>query len=522
MGIRPSQHVGAVAVAPVITSDPVRIFWSTQQTQVFDWFQTKYPQGKGPVHLIVRARAGTGKTTTIIEGVNRAPEDSILLCAFNKRIAVELASRVTNPNVQVKTLHALGLRLIRREWAGMPVTEKGLRGQWLTAQAVRQTEKDNGEKTPYRILSLITQLHTKGREMVPLTYSPQLLTALALRFDLVPDEGWGKYDQAFVVMAAHRAMQMAQEIPPDSGIGVDWADMLFLPLVWNLTAPDYQLGVVDEAQDMTVAQLELFQRCVSGRICVVGDDRQAIYGFRGADSGSLDRLKKELQALELPLTETYRCAGTIVAKAQMLVPDLVGLRQEEGIVDKGDFGPMLDLCQPGDFVLSRLNAPLVSVTLRLLRQGTRARMAGRDLGQGILKILKKLKITEAMSLSRCVDTVQAWERQTVTKLAASGVHDLIARTKDQAGMILSFCEDVDSVQEMLQKMEYLFVDLDDAGPTPFVACSSVHKAKGLEARRVFVLADTLRTDSQEELNIQYVAMTRAKDHLTMVWGLPGR
>src|SRR5262245_2928107 len=53
--------------------------WSPQQTAVFDWFNA------GAGNLIVRARAGTGKTTTIIEGIARANEKSILLAAFNTK-----------------------------------------------------------------------------------------------------------------------------------------------------------------------------------------------------------------------------------------------------------------------------------------------------------------------------------------------------------------------------------------------------------------------------------------------------
>jgi superfamily I DNA/RNA helicase len=49
-----------------------------------------------------------------------------------------------------------------------------------------------------------------------------------------------------------------------------------------------------------------------------------------------------------------------------------------------------------------------------------------------------------------------------------------------------------------------------------ITCSSVHRAKGLEAERVFVLAKTLRTDNDEERNISYVAITRAKSSLVYV------
>jgi len=88
-------------------------------------------------------------------------------------------------------------------------------------------------------------------------------------------------------------------------------------------APTYDLVVVDEAQDMTASQLQLaIQSCrKGGRIAIVGDDRQAIYSFRGADSKSLDRLKGILKAKELGLTTTYRCPKRVVEIASRYVPD---------------------------------------------------------------------------------------------------------------------------------------------------------------------------------------------------------
>src|SRR5207249_57292 len=83
-------------------------------------------------NFVVRARAGTGKTTTIIEGVNRAPEQSILLCAFNKKIAEELNRQLNNPRAEAKTLHSLGLQMIRREWRGIPVASNNVHAESLT------------------------------------------------------------------------------------------------------------------------------------------------------------------------------------------------------------------------------------------------------------------------------------------------------------------------------------------------------------------------------------------------------
>ena len=116
---------------------------------------------------------------------------------------------------------------------------------------------------------------------------------------------------------------------------IDFADMIFLPLRKGMVYPSYELVVIDEAQDMTRPQLEIARRATTkdGRIFIVGDDRQAIYGFRGADSGALDRLKEQLQATELGLKTTYRCGRAIVERAREYVPDFEAAPTvEEGVV----------------------------------------------------------------------------------------------------------------------------------------------------------------------------------------------
>lgn len=495
--------------------------WSEQQHAIFDWFALKNGQyahmmnDYTPPNLVVRARAGTGKTTTLLEGVNRAPESSILVCAFNKTIADELTSRLENPRAEARTLHSLGFRMITREWRRMPVAQGSLRADWLTDTVLKQIEDAQGEKVPYQIKRMISMLHTKGREMVPLGTTEADLLELAFRFDYVPDEGWGHYDVNFVVDAALAAMHYATDNPPRWDVGIDYADMIFLPLAHRLTSRDYQLVVVDEAQDMTLAQLEIAQRVCSGRICVVGDDKQAIYGFRGADSGALDRLKTELHAMELPLTVTYRCGHNIVEHAQTLVPDIQGHPSNgRGIVDMCVWSDMIREVRPGDFVLSRLNAPLVGLTFDLLRNGIRARMKGRDIGKSVEQVLKKAKVSLSVDLDEAVNRVRQWHLKTTARLAAYGQEDQIARVNDQCEVLYALAAEADDTPDLLRKCDYLFTDEEG----DMVLCSSIHKAKGLEAERVFVLMDTLyrRGDSPEEQNIHYVAITRAKTHLHLV------
>ena len=93
-------------------------------------------------------------------------------------------------------------------------------------------------------------------------------------------------DAAFEVMRHSRAMTQV----------VDYDDMLWVPYVDKLPVPQFDYVFLDETQDMNAAQLYLVLEAVKagGRVIAVGDPRQAIYGFRGADSGAMDNITQAL------------------------------------------------------------------------------------------------------------------------------------------------------------------------------------------------------------------------------------
>ena len=194
-------------------------------------------------------------------------------------------------------------------------------------------------------------------------------------------------------------------------------------------------------------------------------------------------MKEQLNAVELGLKTTYRCGRAIVERAREYVPDFEAAPTvEEGTVRNCLPSEMVETATPGDFVLSRLNAPLMGVALGLIRRGVRARIRGREIG----------------------------------KLSKRDPH--LARTKmaqlqDNVDTSATLAETVTSVDELTRKLDMLFNDETGAAS---VMCSTVHKAKGLEADRVWVLEDTLKRGGQEELNICYVAYTRARKELCLV------
>jgi superfamily I DNA/RNA helicase len=260
---------------------------------------------------------------------------------------------------------------------------------------------------------------------------------------------------------------------------------------------------------------------------MVGDNRQAIYGFRGADSGSLDRLKKELNAHELGLTTTYRCPKKVVALAAQLVPDYeAAASAPEGVVRDIREPALTADAQPGDFVLSRKNAPLVRFCLAMLRTGKRARIEGRDIGAGLLALVRKFKARDLASLTK---KLIEWEGKQVRKaLAAKGGDVEAAAPKvqqivDTRETIVALAEGLATVAELEMRIETLFSDTGEDQ----VVFSSVHKAKGLEKDRVFLIEESFKRKARgeevatfsndiEEVNIRYVAITRAKAELVWV------
>lgn len=505
-------------MAAVETSFTERV-WSNFQEAIFVEYVT------GSRHIIVRARAGTGKTTTIVEAVKRLlkvhPDRVIIVCAFNKNIAEELNKRFAGFNVIVKTLHAIGLNCVKRFWEGIKVNFGSERADDLAHRAC-------GITAPDAIKKLVAKLHTKGREIAPHATTGAELIDIALRFECEPEDSWQRdgFGLDYICEKAAAAMELAASEKPVK-TGIDGSDMIFLPVRNRWLHAMCDDVVVDEAQDMTPAQLEIAQGIVKstadgGRIMIVGDDKQAVYGFRGADSDSLDRLKAELIAYELPLNITYRCGKNIVREAQRYVPDFeAGPNNPEGSVEDLFMSKLVATAGPGDFILSRINAPLVSVAMSLLRSGKRTRIAGRDIGAGLVSLLRKFR---ARTVPELLTRIAGWEAKEIARLDArfpANKRDNSTYTarldgiRDQAEMLVSLTDGAPSVSEVESRITALFTD-DGLGAAGMITCSSIHKSKGLEADRVFILAGTLRDTNSEERNINYVAITRAKSHLFYV------
>lgn len=469
--------------------------WSNFQQAIF----RDVAEGEG--HTVVLARAGTGKTSTIMHSLTMIPRGlSTLVCAFNKSIEKELAARVQRAglSVEVKTLHAFGFRAIGRAFRPQ-LNEYKVRD--ILDKLVPGDDKREMRDELRRCISLckgclIEHDDLDGVDGVCIDYSI--------------DAG-EKPDERIVFC---KIVLDAMSICARNTKEVDFDDMVWLPVVLDLNVWQFDRVFVDETQDLNAAQIELMLKAckTGGRICVVGDDRQAIYSFRGADSSAIPNLTRRLDAKVLPLSITYRCARSIVALAAESVPDF---EAAPGAID-GEILHATDAdvvagAQAGDFILSRTNAPLVKHCLALLANGTAAAIQGRDVSAQLLKVVKKSK---AKTIPDLAEWLNGWRKRECERMLRKDPDADTTRITDTADCIDALCEGETSVAGVVAKIQALFSDTDE---TRRVTLSSTHKAKGLERDRAWILADTYRpTRSQEESNLWYVAITRAKTTLFLV------
>ena len=469
---------------------PQERVWTTQQQAIFDEVQ------HGAGHLVVIARAGTGKTTTLVEAVKRIPDKKVLLCAFNKSIATELQQRAP-AHCDVKTLHSLGYAAVMKVWGRVRLDDKRELEILLRKAPLLEYE----DKQLLRKLVSLCK--------ATMTDEGGAIMQLAAEYGIEP-ESCNPGTAAFVTM---NVLKQSQQY--DGTISFD--DMVYVPAALGLKTGSYDVVVVDETQDMNRAQLLCAQAALApgGRLIVIGEDRQAMYRFRGADTDSIQRIRKALKPAVLSLTTSYRCPQSVASLARQVCPDFqVPMTAPVGEVVEMPCHRASQLWTSGDYVLSRTNAPLAKACLEALRNGEPAYIQGRDVGAGLSALVKRSK-------ARSIIDLQVWlvdyRQQEFEKLTAKGKPEKIEDVDDRIDALDALCDGLTTTSELLARLESLFSDDQNTKRLMF---SSVHRAKGLESDRVFVLTDTFRGGSVEEENLWYVAVTRSKRNLFLVGGLP--
>lgn len=503
-------------------------------------------------HVRVIARAGTGKTTTMIEGLKiikglepsiipseqqaaiweemklSASAKKIAFTAFNKSIAKELQSKVP-AGVDAMTMHSLGFKAVQNAFG--KVKPDSWRTVNLICKALGRDYKELRRNDPLllnatqKLISLVKQnLATEDNymELVVHYEVPVKDVNLSKLFELTTE-----------------VIELSKDVATDRSCHFD--DMIWLPVALGLPMAKYDLLIVDEAQDLNKCQQQLALKA-GKRLIFVGDEKQAIYGFAGADSESLDRLETILSDTEqgctsLPLTMTRRCGRAIVEEAQKLVPDFEYHESNgEGLVQDIPFegeNSYLSIVAQGDMILSRVNAPLVRECFRFLKQGKKAQIQGRDIGKNLITLIHNLvkqpkqpycSADDSIHTTELIEALESWLSKEVSLEEAkkNPSENRIIMMQDKRDCIVCLASQTETVGEVVAKLEEMFSDKE----APGIRLSSIHKAKGLEADRVFFIntkdapcPHPMAKSSwaqEQEYNLFYVAVTRAIKELYFV------
>lgn len=498
-------------------------------------------------NLMVTAFAGCSKTTTLELIAKALPPQASLALAFNVKIKKELEARFP-AHFTVLTMNGLG----HRAWGA--ATRKRLEvddrkmGR-ITTQVLRTAKLDKDSELWDNVRSLASAAQARG--LVP----SQFPHATSLCADSGPM--WQQIADDAFIDADGEAFSLAREVLVQSILEamagkISYDDQIYMPTLFHGQFPRYPLVMVDEAQDLSPMNHRMVAKVAAGRLIVVGDPKQSIYAFRGADTESMSKLRGLRQEwTELPLSVTFRCPRSVVARQQRHVPGFAAFHTNAE-------GTVLDLShsqwefrnstqKPGTLelawvpgkdeettlpvphndvaVLCRNTAPLIKLAFRLLRVGIPPMVLGRDIGKSLVTLAKKIlpadgdaeALREAIEQWRWVESANAKASENEQKLA--GIHD-----RAESLLAVLAMARVQTKPELLSALEDLFSESRGA-----ITLATIHRAKGLEWSMVFHLdpwripskyakkAAALGDRSQlgQEYNLLYVCETRAKHTLVM-------
>ncbi|WP_240746309.1 ATP-dependent helicase [Desulfuromonas acetexigens] len=278
---------------------------------------------QGP--LLLLAGAGSGKTRVItsriayLVGERGVPPDRILAVTFTNKAAREMQERVTEEvgrkrakGMVVATFHALCVRMLKED-----IERLGYKKNFsiyatadqarLVRDLMQQLQVDGKKFDAERLLWIISD--AKNRLVPPERFIPRDRD----EYSTLAAELYPRYQKALKAFNA-----------------VDFDDLIMLvvrllqefPEVREKYQERFRYLMVDEYQDTNAAQY-LLLKLLAGKhrnLCVVGDDDQSIYGWRGADLGNILDFEKDFSgAAVIRLEQNYRSTGNILAAANAVI-----------------------------------------------------------------------------------------------------------------------------------------------------------------------------------------------------------
>lgn len=501
--------------------------WTEEQKLVFDTLRNSRK------HLIIKACAGSGKTTTLTHGLTLVNEGVVGYMAFSKHNAVDADEALKRVGARASgvTFHSAGFAVCRQHLGGVRVE---LNNVYKIMDGMGMTSRKYGELrgTVRKVVGLM-----KGYVLEPDEDSVDYVMDM---HDLYVE----KAQMGTLVSAVREVMRVGRD--PISGTGeIDYDDMIWLPVVNGWRGSQYDLLVLDEAQDANECQMRLVMGMVegdsgtsgtsgaSGRLVAIGDPWQAIFGFRGAGIGSMDKIEARLLATERGVEELKLTYSNRVPKLHArLAQHAIGCKDVQATRDApegSERGVDVLGAKVGDMVLCRVNAPLLGEAFRLLRAGVPVCVKGQDFGKALFGVADAAKQLGGSGLDGMFSGLWSWVKVQEAKLKPLGdkAENRLALVHDKAQCLSELLEGIASKEGKDSMVDY-HSKLVDAINTLFatqdrdkvVTFGTVHRTKGLESERVWILRPDLIPhpiaakrggwELAQERNLALVAITRVK------------
>ncbi len=306
--------------------------------------------------LLIIAGAGSGKTRTITyrmaymldQGI---PQASILALTFTNKAAREMQARAKKiterklSNLTVSTFHAFGVKILRES-----IEKLGYKSNFsiydqvdkisLIKETARELKIDPNTLDLYNISNIFSAIKT-GRTT----------------WNNINDQFEPLYEEYLIHLKLYNA--------------VDFDDLISLPIMIMENYPEvlskyrerYKYIMVDEFQDTSKIQYKLMKLLAeeSKNICVVGDDDQSIYSWRGADYSNILQFEKDFPDVrEIKLEQNYRSTGNILEAANTLIANNKN-RKEKALWTGTKKGTPIEIFYPdneakeSDFISEMIN-----------------------------------------------------------------------------------------------------------------------------------------------------------------------
>jgi DNA helicase II / ATP-dependent DNA helicase PcrA len=533
------------------------ISFTSQQKSIMLWGV------EGTGHAVVVARAGTGKTFTALELVRLLiPATSlavdrrlsITLAMFNADIKDETNIKINKDGLAAKavTFHGAGWTSLLRAYPQIKLSGvgPGLAGfdKWdriVEKLDIPQVYQSFARKAvsmaKQRAFGLAVKM-SDPIEWLKIVEDFDLDASISAEFldsGLKPREDIIKEGLQWAFKALKASNEMLTEV-------ADHDDQIYGPLIRDLKMWESDWLIIDEAQDTNPARRLLARKMVkrNGRTMWIGDPKQSIYAFTGADSNAMDIITKEWHAVTLKLTTTFRCPKVVVRLAQQFVPDFeAGATNIEGTyqtVANDEFfktvAATLSAQKPGSdahFVeaetifLCRNTAPLVKSAFRLIAQGIACHVEGKDIGAQITELVNRWKSVKTLRTLR--DRLNAYKESQHDKLMKAGKTRQAESLTDRVETVFAVIEGLPqnaSLDDLKAKVGEMFQKTPKGERAPKrIRLMTLHRSKGLEAKTIVFLGRQELIPSKyatkpeqlaQEDNLAYVGITRSMERLIEV------